>query len=118
MTHSRFYRSTLDLGFVLVQTLRHSNLSLDGTDSDLIGQNFAYNEASFVMVRIMQAFEGFELRQAEDAPKGSNPPEFWQERKGRNKVEKIWPVAAITMFSKVCPFFSVCCCTGRTDGRM
>jgi len=65
-----------------------------------LGQNFAYNEASFLMVRLLQAFESFELRQSEDAPPGSLPPAAWKDRGGRAPIEKVWPRVAVTMYSK------------------
>jgi len=65
-----------------------------------LGQNFAYNEASFVMVKLLQNFDTFELRQKQDAPEGSIPPAFWKNLKGRAAYEQIWPRAAVTMYSK------------------
>ncbi|KAF9506189.1 hypothetical protein BS47DRAFT_1305586 [Hydnum rufescens UP504] len=64
-----------------------------------LGQNFAYNEASFIMVRILQVFDGFELRQ-DDAPAGSTPPASWKHRGGRASIEKAWPLSAVTLYSK------------------
>jgi len=64
-----------------------------------LGQNFAYNEASFIMVRILQVFDGFELRQ-DDAPAGSTPPALWKHRGGRASIEKAWPLSAVTLYSK------------------
>ncbi|KAJ7641311.1 cytochrome P450 monooxygenase CYP63 [Roridomyces roridus] len=64
-----------------------------------LGQNYAYNEASYVLVRLLQRFERFELA-GECQPAGSEPPKEWKERKGRQRVEKIWPAAALTLFVK------------------
>jgi len=63
------------------------------------GQNYAYNEASYLVIRILQTFDTFEVCQ-EDAPQGSQPPAEWKSKGGRHAVEKIWPMAALTMHSK------------------
>jgi hypothetical protein len=52
------------------------------------------------MVRILQVFDGFELRQ-DDAPAGSIPPASWKHRGGRASIEKAWPLSAITLYSNV-----------------
>ncbi|KAF8308485.1 cytochrome P450 monooxygenase CYP63 [Clavulina sp. PMI_390] len=66
-----------------------------------LGQIFAYNQASFVTVRILQAFDSFQLRQREDAPAGSLPPDAWTKATGqRQAVEKIWPAAGVTLYSR------------------
>ncbi|KAF8331895.1 cytochrome P450 monooxygenase CYP63 [Cantharellus anzutake] len=64
-----------------------------------LGQNYAYNEASFMMVRILQVFSDFTLRQ-EDAPAGACPPMSWKGAAGRKGIEKIWPQNASTLYSK------------------
>ncbi|KAF8340618.1 uncharacterized protein EI90DRAFT_2906526 [Cantharellus anzutake] len=66
-----------------------------------LGQNFAYNEASFVMVKLLQNFDTFELRQKQDAPEGALPPEFWKNLSGRAACEQVWPQNAITLYAKV-----------------
>ncbi|KAF8308481.1 cytochrome P450 monooxygenase CYP63 [Clavulina sp. PMI_390] len=66
-----------------------------------LGQNFAYNEASYLTVRILQSFGSFELRQQEDAPKGCLPPPEWQRASDKRQgVEKIWPATAMTIYSR------------------
>lgn len=52
-----------------------------------------------VVIRILQNFDTFEIRQ-EDAPVGSQPPAEWKLKGGRHAVEKIWPMSALTMHSK------------------
>ncbi|KAF5367302.1 hypothetical protein D9757_010082 [Collybiopsis confluens] len=64
-----------------------------------LGQNYAYNEASFFLVRLLQQFDTFTLA-PEAQPEGSLPPLEWQGRKGRQAEEKIWPAAALTLFVK------------------
>ncbi|KAF8556689.1 cytochrome P450 monooxygenase CYP63 [Imleria badia] len=64
-----------------------------------IGQNYAYNEASFFLVRLMQQFDTFTL--ATDAqPQSSLPPPEWKCGRGRQAVEMIRPDAAMTLFVK------------------
>lgn len=65
-----------------------------------IGKNYAYNEMTFFLVRLLQQFDRFELA-LECQPEGSLPPPEWKGRKGRQTFEKIWPAAALTLFIKV-----------------
>lgn len=65
-----------------------------------LGMQFAYNEASFMLVRMLQVFEHLTVAQAEAAPAGSLPPEEWKSMKGRQAKEKIHPLVAVTMYSK------------------
>ncbi|KAI6015338.1 cytochrome P450 monooxygenase CYP63 [Pisolithus orientalis] len=64
-----------------------------------IGQNYAYNEASYFLVRLMQHFSSFTL--APDAqPPSSLPPAEWKAGRGRMAIERIRPEAAMTLFVK------------------
>jgi cytochrome P450 len=66
-----------------------------------LGQNYAYHEASYFLVRLLQQFETFTL--ASDAqPEKSFPPHQWRSSRsiGRQTVEQIWPAAAITLYVK------------------
>ncbi|OJA17451.1 hypothetical protein AZE42_05935 [Rhizopogon vesiculosus] len=64
-----------------------------------IGQNYAYNEASFFLVRLLQRFDTFTL--APDAqPPSSLPPAEWKLGRGRQAVEAIRPEATMTLFIK------------------
>ncbi|CAE6433885.1 unnamed protein product, partial [Rhizoctonia solani] len=64
-----------------------------------LGQQFAYNEASFVLVCLFQKFS--ELTLAMDAaPEGSLPPPEWQGQSGRKGFERVWVKNAITLYSK------------------
>ncbi|KAH9921357.1 cytochrome P450 monooxygenase CYP63 [Fomitopsis serialis] len=63
------------------------------------GQNFALNEASFMLVRLLQRFSGFELV-PEATPEGARPPRQWKEGKGRQRIEQVWPSTAFTAFVK------------------
>ncbi|KAF7330545.1 Cytochrome P450 monooxygenase [Mycena venus] len=57
---------------------------------------FAYQEISFFIIRILQSFESIEL--APDAqPPESLPPASWANGSGRKKFEKIRPKSDLTM---------------------
>ncbi|KAF8671824.1 cytochrome p450 [Rhizoctonia solani] len=64
-----------------------------------LGQQFAYNEASFVLVRVLQRFDTLQLAM-DAAPAGSIPPPEWRSQSGRASVEKVWPKNAVTLYSK------------------
>ncbi|PFH47049.1 hypothetical protein AMATHDRAFT_77386 [Amanita thiersii Skay4041] len=64
-----------------------------------IGQNYAYNELTYFLVRLLQQFQSFSLT-PELQPVGSLPPSEWKERKGRQVFEKIWPSSALTLYVK------------------
>lgn len=64
-----------------------------------IGQNYAYNEASYFLVRLMQNFCTFTL--APDVqPPSSLPPAEWKAGRGRMAFERVRPEAAMTLFVK------------------
>ncbi|OCH86929.1 cytochrome P450 [Obba rivulosa] len=64
-----------------------------------IGQNYALNEASCFLARLLQQFDSIIL--ATDAqPAESLPPPEWKRGTGRQAVEKIWPGAALTAYIK------------------
>ncbi|CUA76640.1 Cytochrome P450 52E1 [Rhizoctonia solani] len=64
-----------------------------------LGQQFAYNEASFVLVRLFQRFSKLELAM-DAAPPGSVPPAEWKGHYGRKGFERVWVKNAITLYSK------------------
>ncbi|KAI0686875.1 cytochrome P450 [Cytidiella melzeri] len=64
-----------------------------------LGQNYARNEATFLIVRLLQEFDTFTLA-PEAHPAGSLPPPQWQHGTGREPVEKICPQYAMTLFVK------------------
>lgn len=78
-----------------------------------LGQNYAYNEASMFMIRLLQRFEGFTL--AEDKqlapPWKTNPQPTDPSKRGmfgpgwpgskRKPVEKIWPSSNIVLSVRV-----------------
>ncbi|KAF7352323.1 hypothetical protein MVEN_01196000 [Mycena venus] len=64
-----------------------------------LGQQFALNEASFFLVRLLQNFTGFTL--APDAqPESTKPPASWKTAKGTQATEKIMLARHLTMFAK------------------
>lgn len=63
-------------------------------------QQFALQEASFFLVKLLQQFTNFTL--APDAqPEDSKPPAGWAEGGGRRATEKIRPAMHLTLFVKV-----------------
>jgi hypothetical protein len=61
---------------------------------------FAYNEVSFFIIRLLQMFDHIEL--ASDAqPPESLPPVSWANGQWRKSVEKIRPKSEVTMSVQV-----------------
>ncbi|THH16238.1 hypothetical protein EW146_g4358 [Bondarzewia mesenterica] len=70
-----------------------------------LGQQFAYNEVSLMLVRLLQTFSSIEL--ATDAqPASSLPPAVWAEAGGRQAREKIRPKAHLTLYCSACILIS------------
>ncbi|KAF8522182.1 cytochrome P450 [Hysterangium stoloniferum] len=66
-----------------------------------LGQQFAYHEASFFIVRMLQRFDQIELA-TDTLPAGARPPASWvSENTGspRRKIEKCWPKAHLTLYA-------------------
>ncbi|KAF7335780.1 hypothetical protein MVEN_02233900 [Mycena venus] len=64
-----------------------------------LGQQFAYHEVSFFLVRLLQNFSTFSL--APDAqPEWTKPPLTWKARKGTQATEKIMLGTHLTMYAK------------------
>ncbi|KAF9471160.1 cytochrome P450 monooxygenase pc-2 [Pholiota conissans] len=61
-----------------------------------IGQQFAYHEATFYLVRLLQLFTGFKL----DAKTNVQPPKEWKSCKGLKATEKVHIMAHLTMYIK------------------
>jgi hypothetical protein len=55
---------------------------------------------SYFLVRLLQKFDRFTLAQ-EFQPEGSLPPIEWKDLSGRQRFEKVWPSAALTLYVKV-----------------
>jgi len=63
-----------------------------------LGQQFAYNESSFFMVRLLQKYDQITL--APDAqPAESLPPPEWKNGKDRRRVERFRPKTHLTMYA-------------------
>jgi len=60
-----------------------------------LGQQFAYNEVSAMIIRIVQTFGKIELDM--DSNPGAKPPADWVNGKGRKAKEKIWVRSHITI---------------------
>ncbi|KAK0219150.1 cytochrome P450 [Armillaria fumosa] len=63
-----------------------------------LGQQFAYNEISFMLVRLLQNFSSFEYDQ--DALLDEfRPPADWAEYSGRKAIDKFLPRHTLTLYS-------------------
>ncbi|KAJ6482845.1 cytochrome P450 [Mycena vitilis] len=63
-----------------------------------LGQQFAYNEMSFVIIRLLQNFSSISLDVEACPPEGRVPPD-WAGKPGRKGVEKFRPQAHLTMYT-------------------
>ncbi|KAG8882384.1 hypothetical protein FRB98_003737 [Tulasnella sp. 332] len=66
-----------------------------------LGMDLAYNQASFVIIRLLQVFDTFTLAQSECAPLDTLPPKEWKSREGRQATEEFWPGQLLTVYAKV-----------------
>ncbi|CAL1711452.1 unnamed protein product [Somion occarium] len=64
-----------------------------------IGQNYALNQATYFLVRLLQRFDSFTLA-PECQPEGSLPPQGWKHGRGRQAIEQIVPTAAVSTYVK------------------
>ncbi|KAJ7784649.1 cytochrome P450 monooxygenase pc-1 [Mycena metata] len=74
-------------------------LPFNGGPRLCLGQQFAYNEMSFVIIRLLQSFSSFSL-DLDAFPPGSLPPQEWAGLEGRKAMDKIHPKFHLTMYSK------------------
>lgn len=65
-----------------------------------LGQQFAYNEMSFFIVRLLQSFSDIQLDQDSQEP-DTRPPADWAKWPGRKGVEKFWPKSHLTVYAHV-----------------
>ena len=65
-----------------------------------LGQQFAYNEMSFFLIKLMQNFEGVEFDMESLDPK-ARPRKEWKGTSGRKGIEKMWPWSHLTLYIKV-----------------
>ncbi|KAJ7099861.1 cytochrome P450 [Mycena crocata] len=61
-----------------------------------LGQQFAYNEMSFMIIRLLQSFSSIALDEAAFTPE-TRPPAHWAASAGRKGVEKFRPKLHLTM---------------------
>ncbi|KAF8189728.1 cytochrome P450 [Pholiota molesta] len=60
-----------------------------------LGQQFAYHEATFFLVRLLQEFTGFALDDS-----NAKPPADWAQAAGRKGTEKVHLLSHLTMYVK------------------
>lgn len=65
-----------------------------------LGQQFAYQEVSFFLVRLLQQFTNFRM-EPDVQPVESRPPAHWAASGGRKAREKLVPGTHLTMYVKV-----------------
>ncbi|KAK7046126.1 hypothetical protein VNI00_007129 [Paramarasmius palmivorus] len=61
-----------------------------------LGQQFAYNEMSFILIKLLQTFKSFTLEQNVADPE-FHPPAEWKNAPGRKGLDNIFPKLALTM---------------------
>jgi hypothetical protein len=60
---------------------------------------FAYNEMSFIIIRLLQNFSSVSL-DLDAFPPGAHPPPEWAMLEGRKAMDKIHPKMHLTMYSE------------------
>ncbi|KAJ7056650.1 cytochrome P450 [Mycena amicta] len=73
-------------------------LPFNGGPRICLGQQFAYNEMSFILIRLLQAFESISLDFSAWSPSHQVPLE-WAGQPGRKGVERFRPQAHLTMYT-------------------
>ncbi|KAG2139814.1 cytochrome P450 [Suillus bovinus] len=63
-----------------------------------LGQQFAYNEMSFMLIRLLQSFSSLTLH-PEAQPPGTLPPADWAQAEGRKSREQFWPKVHLTIYA-------------------
>ncbi|PCH37761.1 cytochrome P450 monooxygenase pc-2 [Wolfiporia cocos MD-104 SS10] len=64
-----------------------------------LGQQFAYNEMSFFLIKLLQHFSAMELV-PEASPPAARPPAEWAREPGRKGIERFWPKSHLTLYSR------------------
>lgn len=62
-----------------------------------LGQQFAYNEVSLFLIRLLQTFSGISF--APDADPNSLPPACWATGGARRPIERVWLKAHLTLYA-------------------
>ncbi|KAL0949002.1 hypothetical protein HGRIS_009101 [Hohenbuehelia grisea] len=65
-----------------------------------LGQQFAYHESSFFLIRLLQNFDKIALV-PEAQPPETRAPSEWSSAQGRKGKEKIWPRGHLTIYAQV-----------------
>ncbi|KAJ7464337.1 cytochrome P450 monooxygenase pc-1 [Mycena latifolia] len=63
-----------------------------------LGQQFAYNEMSFMLIRLLQSFSSFALDEDAFLPE-ARPPAEWARAPGRKGIDKFRPKMHLTMYT-------------------
>ncbi|KAG8215368.1 cytochrome P450 [Butyriboletus roseoflavus] len=66
-----------------------------------LGQQFAYNEMSFMLIRLLQNFSSITLSPESQDP-SCRPPAAWAHGEGRQTIEQFHPRSHLTLYAKVC----------------
>lgn len=66
----------------------------------MLFSQFAYNEVSFMLVRLLQSFSTIELDTTSQPP-DTRPPESWKNVGGRQAIERIFPKSHLSIYSHV-----------------
>ncbi|KAG9217637.1 hypothetical protein CCMSSC00406_0003674 [Pleurotus cornucopiae] len=64
-----------------------------------LGQQFAYNEMSFMVIRLLQAFDSFTLDEDAQPPETKPLPEWRNEVGTRKGMEKFFPKVGLTLYA-------------------
>jgi len=64
-----------------------------------LGRQFAYNEISFMLIRLLQSFDGVTLAVDEQPPE-ARPPVEWSKTDDRRRMEKIRPKNHLTTYAQ------------------
>ncbi|ETW83746.1 cytochrome P450 monooxygenase 11 [Heterobasidion irregulare TC 32-1] len=63
-----------------------------------LGQQFAHNEMSFMLIRLLQHFDSMSLDGSAQPPE-TRPPAEWKTKEGRSATEQFFPKLHLTMYS-------------------
>ncbi|KAK7007236.1 cytochrome P450 [Favolaschia claudopus] len=63
-----------------------------------LGQQFAYNEMSFMLIRLLRSFESFSIDEDAFMP-DARPPKEWASAPGRKGIDKFKPKFHLTMYT-------------------
>ncbi|KAF8838574.1 cytochrome P450 [Paxillus ammoniavirescens] len=64
-----------------------------------LGQQFAYSEMSFMLIRLLQSFSSISLSPESQDP-SNRPPVAWKNGEGRQAIEQFHPRCHLTLYAK------------------